>query len=72
MRKANVTYQHGSKYTKAWIGHCEYENGGGFSLSYLYNGGRFASRRKIESYIYNELKEELNIRGYELGSVTLL
>lgn len=72
MKKANVTYQHGNKYTKAWIGNCKYEGGGGFSLYHQYNGGRFTSKRGIEDYIYNVLPKELNELGYELGSVELI
>ena len=41
-----IKYCHGNKYTKNWIGYCKHSLGG-FSLSYLYNGGRFNSEREI-------------------------
>jgi len=72
MKQANITYQHGTKYTKNWVGSCKYENGGGFSLSNNYNGGRFTSKKDIERYIYNELTSKLEELGYEIESIKLL
>jgi len=43
----DITYTHGNKYTKKWIGFAKNRAGGGFSLYYLYNGGRFGSEAEV-------------------------
>ena len=48
----SVQYTHGNKYTKKWIGYVQrIDTGGGFSLSDLYNGGRFNSEAEIHKAI---------------------
>ncbi len=45
--KVNLRYTNKGKYSgKKWIAFCKHELGG-FSFSYLYNGGRFNSEKEV-------------------------
>ena len=62
----SVQYTHGNKYTKKWVGFVKrLDTGGGFSLSYLYNGGRFNSEKEIFLAIDGLKKDGYNVTNVE-------
>jgi len=64
MPELSIKYVHGNKYTRHWIVFCKHKLGG-FSLSYLYNGGRFSSEKEVLKGIENIKAEGWPIKSVE-------